>query len=88
MAKDKRLLIVFDADIWEGAVGNQTAFTVTGKKYKYVNGPLEDITYPVLSTNRPLPPSVNKTLTGPDLAAGTAVNIKVSNDLKLSPVGG
>jgi hypothetical protein len=88
MAKDKRLLIVFDADIWEGAVGNQAAFTVTGTRYKYVNGPLENTTYPVLSTNRPLPPSAGKTLTGTDLAAGTAVNVKVSTSLQLAPAGG
>lgn len=84
MAKDKRLLITFDADIWDGAVGNQAAFIVAGKKYQYVDGPLLDTTYPVLSTNRPLPPSAGKTLTSTDLAAGTSVNVKVGPNLTLA----
>lgn len=30
-----------------GAVGNEVAFTITGKEYQYVNGPLIDVEYPV-----------------------------------------
>lgn len=54
MAKDKRILIEFDQDIITGfEQDNKAAFSVTGKKYQYVGGPLINATYPVTSVNRP-----------------------------------
>lgn len=87
MAKDKKLLVAFDMDI-ANVPGNQAAFTVTGTRYKYVGGPLVTQTYPVLSTDRPVPPNSGKAFTSADLVAGTAVNIEAITSLKLAPIGG
>jgi hypothetical protein len=70
MAKDKTILIAFSEEITAGAENNQGAFTVTGKRYKYVGGPLIDQTYPVLSTARPTPPTSSRTIGLSQFTAG------------------
>lgn len=52
--KNRYIVIEFDKEIIEDPVGNQAAFTVTGKEYLHVGGPLVTKTYPVIATSRPM----------------------------------
>jgi hypothetical protein len=88
MAKDKRILLEFSEDIIAGTLGNQGAFIVTGKRYKYVDGPLIDMTYPVIATHRPLPPNTNKLFATADLKAGKQVQVQAVTSIQLAPIGG
>lgn len=54
MAKDRRIQIEFDQDIY-GVEGSQAAFTVTSKVPKHVGGPLIDTVHTVEATTRPAP---------------------------------
>lgn len=78
MAKDKTILIEFDMPI-TGAAGNENAFAVTGNEYKYVGGPLLVKTYPVSSTQVPLPPQNIAKVTQSILDAGTYQNTVASS---------
>jgi hypothetical protein len=88
MAKDKRILLNFSEDIIAGTLDNQGAFIVTGKKYKYVGGPLLDTTYPVIATHRPLPANTNKLFTSADLDAGKKLSVQTTSSIQLAPIGG
>jgi hypothetical protein len=87
MAKDKTIIVDFDNWI-NGVDGNQGAFTVTGKRYRYVNGPLIAQTYPVISTQRPMPPMSIRSLTQADLTAGTSVQVAIAGNIALGSVEG
>lgn len=47
----QKIVIKFTEDLI-GDIGNVDAFTVTGKEYKYVRGPLIDVTYQLDSVER------------------------------------
>lgn len=78
MAKDKIILIEFDEEI-DGIENNKQAFTVSGKAYKYVNGPLIDIVYPVLDTRRPAPPISSIEITEETFNEGISNNLAFKN---------
>lgn len=84
MAKDKTIMIEFDQEI-QNAEGNHQAFTVTGRQYKYINGPLIDVTYPVISTELVPPPSSGRTFVSKaDFDAGVYTNTQYSSGLTLA----
>ena len=61
----KQIAIKFTEDLLGDVMGNESAFTVTGKEYKYVqgpdnNGPLVDKTYKPISVERH--PTINKAI--------------------------
>lgn len=84
MAKDKTIMIEFDQEI-QNAEGNHQAFTVTGQQYKYVNGPLINVTYPVISTELVPPPSSGCTFASKaDFDAGVYTDTQYSAGLILA----
>jgi hypothetical protein len=61
MAKDKTILITFSEDLLGDITSaNNTAFTITGTRYKYVGGPVIPVTYPAINVRRPRPPQGGK----------------------------
>ena len=48
----KKIAIQFTDELVGDVSGNEEAFTVTGKEYKYVNGPLIDMGYPIKTVER------------------------------------
>lgn len=84
MAKDKTIMIEFDQEI-QNAEGNHQAFTVTGQQYKYVNGPLINVTYPVVSTELLPPPSSGRTFASKaDFDAGVYTDTQYNTGLVLA----
>lgn len=84
MAKDKTIMIEFDQEI-QNAEDNHQAFTVTGQQYKYVNGPLINVTYPVISTSLVPPPSSGRTFASKDdFDAGVYTDTQYNSGLTLA----
>ena len=83
-AEGKSIVIKFTEDLVGDVVGNETAMTITGQQYKYVNGPLLDKSYTVTAVGR----SLGSVLFDDDFIGGITDGVDISNDITLLSTSG